>query len=311
MNDYPPLHSPVALKKYHNIFKKNKLKSITPIPVIPVSIAVSYFKKHPEVFNTYREKLEHFLKKHPNAQYFMLDGTHRSAGAMLSVKMIPTYLIKSDRDVNNLILLRKSRKLNIMGLRSNLSETVGILQEHYCKTKRFWTLYEKVSLMISSGDIDEKILKHYNKKRLIELISFGKEIISICLKNGVTPVLYGSYLFRHYTKNKLAVPHDIDFYIPDEFNDKIIAILKKKKVRYKYLKEWSCLMIYKNDLKVDLDGINFLYDGPRDFKSFNFDGLKIKCLSLNGLMHIYKKSITLSDEPKKYKAKYDALKKFQ
>jgi len=82
-----------------------------------------------------------------------------------------------------------------------------------------------------------------------------------------------------------------------EFNEKMIRILRKRKMKYKYLKEWSCLMIHKGDLKVDLDGINFLYKGPKNFKSFNFEGIKIKCLSQEGLLSIYKASIKISDEP--------------
>ena len=149
--------------------------------------------------------------------------------------------------------------------------------------------------------------------KIDKLLSFGKEIISICDENGITPILYGSYLYCYYTQDKKVVPHDIDFYVPKGFNEKMIKILKKRKIKYKYLKEWYCLMINKGDLKVDLDEIDFLYKGPKDFKIFNFDGMNIKCLSLKGLISIYKRSMRLSNEPEKsrYKIKYEALKKIR
>ena len=114
--------------------------------------------------------------------------------------------------------------------------------------------------------------------KLDELLSFGKEIISICKENGVTPIIYGSYLFRHYIKDKNVIPHDIDFYVPKDFNEKMIKVLDKKNIKYKHLKEWHCLMIYSGDLKVDLDEIDYLYHGPNDFKKFNFEGIQIKAL---------------------------------
>ena len=150
-------------------------------------------------------------------------------------------------------------------------------------------------------------MNNNSQNKLEELVSFGKEIISLCKENGVTPIIYGSYLFRHYTKDKMIIPHDIDFYVPEGCHEKIIAILKKRKMKYKYLEQWHCLMIYKGGLKVDLDSIDFLYKGPKDFKNFYFGGVKIKCLSLDGLISVYKMSIGLSDEPEKNKARYEAL----
>ncbi len=102
------------------------------------------------------------------------------------------------------------------------------------------------------------------------LIKFAKEIIEICKSNGITPILYGSYLVLHYTKNKKMNVNDIDFYVPEEFHKKMIKILKEKNIKYKYLKEWHCLQIFKDDLKVELDSIDYLYEGPKDFKDFDF-----------------------------------------
>jgi hypothetical protein len=147
--------------------------------------------------------------------------------------------------------------------------------------------------------------------KMDKLLHFGKEIISICEENGVTPIIYGSYLFCHYTKDKNVSPHDIDFYVPRGFNEKMIKIFEKNGIKYKYLKEWHCLILLRGDLKVDLGEINFLYKGPKNFVNFNFDGMPIKALSLKGLISIYKDSIKLSNEPEKYRIKYEKLKQIQ
>ncbi len=145
--------------------------------------------------------------------------------------------------------------------------------------------------------------------KISKLSSFGKEIILLCQEMGVTPIIYGSYLYKYYTKDKGTIPHDIDFYVPKGFNEKMIIILNERKIKYKHLEEWHCLMIHKGGVKVDLDEIEYLYHGPKRFKNFEFEGIPIKALSLEGLMSIYKESIKKSDEPDKYRAKYEALKK--
>lgn len=154
MNDYPPLHSPTALRKYHDIFRNDNQDMVTPIPMIPVSVAVPYFQRHNDKFRAYSKELYEFLKNHSDAEYFMLDGTHRATGAMLSSKQIPAYRIKNNKDVKELFSLRKEGKISIYGLSNNLAKTVDILETHYHKHKKFWTLKEKVNLMISNGDID-------------------------------------------------------------------------------------------------------------------------------------------------------------
>lgn len=158
MNDYPPLHSPNALRKYHTLFQKNNLGSVTPIPVVPVSVVVTYLQKYDARFVSYSKQLEGFLEKHPHVKYFMFDGTHRAAAAMLSAHKIPAYLIRNDEDIQELFSLRDAGKISLSGLKENLADTLAVIEKHYHSTKKFWTLEEKVHLMISHGDIDKDFL---------------------------------------------------------------------------------------------------------------------------------------------------------
>ena len=136
--------------------------------MIPVSVALPYLQKQDDRFEAYGKHLAKFLKKHPNAEYFMFDGTHRATGAMLSANKIPAYLIKSDEDIKQLFSLRVAGKISVTGLKNNLAETMGVIEEHYHRTKTFWTLEEKVKSMISKGDIDKEMLEHYNNRKKLE-----------------------------------------------------------------------------------------------------------------------------------------------
>jgi hypothetical protein len=95
MMDYPPLHSPEALAVYFQKFCVDE-QDISPVPVIKKDLVLNYFKLQKDRFASYREILQRFLDKHPAVEYFMLDGGHRCAAAMLSGKMIPCISITDD-----------------------------------------------------------------------------------------------------------------------------------------------------------------------------------------------------------------------
>ena len=68
-----------------------------------------------------------------------------------------------------------------------------------------------------------------NKKQFSELKKFAKEILEICDKINVKPILYGSFMIFKYTKNKNLKVNDIDFYIREKEFNKLLKALKKNK----------------------------------------------------------------------------------
>ncbi len=153
MNDYPPLHSHEALRKYYSLYVKNQRDQIMPLPVIPVSIVLSYFVMQPERFAHYEPQLQQFLLAHPKAGYFKIDGTHRASAGMLTCNTIRCFIIESENDLQEL------RRLGIGGLGENLVDTLDEQEQHYFQHKHFWTLQEKVKYMIENGDIPNEFLK--------------------------------------------------------------------------------------------------------------------------------------------------------
>ncbi|MBS3152299.1 hypothetical protein J4230_02715 [Candidatus Woesearchaeota archaeon] len=145
------------------------------------------------------------------------------------------------------------------------------------------------------------------------LIKFTKEMILFCKSHGVTPIICGSYLTKYYTQDERIVVHDVDMYVPDAFLPKAIKLLEKKKIKYKHLKEWGCLKVYKGNVNIDLDALNFLYKGPKDFRDLDFEGIKLKALSPKGLLFIYKvgvKACQTSWERRQHTRKVRLLEKY-
>ncbi len=142
-----------------------------------------------------------------------------------------------------------------------------------------------------------------------KLLNFATKIIKLCKTNDIELILYGSYLVKHYTKDKKLKINDIDLYVHEKDYKKIIPILEKNKIKFEYSKKGHTLIITENKLKVELDSIEFWYNGPKKCIDFDFNKEKIKALSLEGLKHIYKKASEVSDKKEQNKIKYELLEK--
>ena len=147
-----------------------------------------------------------------------------------------------------------------------------------------------------------------NKKHFIKLIDFSKELLKICDKIKVKPIIYGSYMLLDYTKNKKLKINDIDFYIREKDLSKVIKVLKEKGINHDYSGKWHTLQVKKGNLKIEFDSLDFWYNGPKKLAKVNLNGKIVRALSLEGLKHIYKKaSETSKDNPEGNLRKYNSL----
>ena len=148
-----------------------------------------------------------------------------------------------------------------------------------------------------------------NKSWIKKLVKTGKEVIVLCRKVGVEPVLYGSFLYVAYTKDASLQINDLDFYVPEKSFKKIILELVRKKIEHIYTPKWHTLSIVLNKVKVELDSMDYWYKGKVDTAPFNFNGIRINALTKEALTAIYKRASEVSDQPEKNRKKYEALMK--
>lgn len=159
MIDYPPLHSPEALRSY---YEKHKAGSeIEPIIVIPVEIAKLHFSGNKDRYGTYRDELEAFLSDHPEAKYFMSGGKHRSAAATVFGAKINGLVVESDEDIAEIHVLMSAGKITgVPSVGKSFDDTLDELEDHFVEHRRFWTMDEKTDAMIENNDIPNDMLEH-------------------------------------------------------------------------------------------------------------------------------------------------------
>ena len=150
-----------------------------------------------------------------------------------------------------------------------------------------------------------------NKEHYVKLLKFGKEIQQICRKSGTEPVTYGGLIYFGYTRDKNARVHDIDFLVPEKCLEKIAEKLKAKRINYRWNHKWHDFKIYKNGTKVELDSIE-TYHGKGKIENFDFNGLKVKAVSLDSLTNTYKDACRESHgKHKQHVRRYETLKKLK
>ena len=157
-----------------------------------------------------------------------------------------------------------------------------------------------------------------NTDKFLRLIEFCKEVLKICSDVDISPILDGSLAVFAYTKNQDMNVEDVDLACSETEFPKIISALEERSISYK-LKEWHVLQIWKGDLKVELDSIEYWYKGWSPVvETLQIGDYEINMLDLNSLKEFYRRGMkdtankTEENERRKYeglRAKYEALEK--
>jgi hypothetical protein len=145
LNDYP-LHSNSVLKEY-----LTKCKSGEKLPLVPVikkEVVRKYFG------TTLLEEFEKFEETNPDAEYFMLDGSHRTTALTLSCRDIPTLIYETSADIAKAEKLVAKGQIRESGtLKHTLEENCEILSRHFKKKPYFMTVEQKTKKMIKENKI--------------------------------------------------------------------------------------------------------------------------------------------------------------
>lgn len=151
------LYSQDVLKKYFEISKTSQLPSC---PVIHKSKGIPYSNKL-EARN-YNQKFKQFLESHPKAEYFLLDGNHKTTAATLNHKKIPVILIEKDSDFAEIQKLKDEGK--IVGwykIGNSVEEVIKELSEdlfeYYKEDFGFSTIEEKTKKLIKNKEIPKEL----------------------------------------------------------------------------------------------------------------------------------------------------------
>ncbi len=154
LNDFP-VHSEKALKAYVEMDKKG-LK-MPPVLVVRKSVLEPFLAE--EIFNP-------FVDSHPEAEYFIMDGSHRTTTDCLNGNQIQAVIIESNDDIE--LAFKEVENGEIFGLPINGSfeKCIHDLANHFGDKPYFQTVLEKTEKMVKEKVLPDYIIKDYLKRKI-------------------------------------------------------------------------------------------------------------------------------------------------
>ncbi len=157
-----PVHSEQCLKMYFRLFQKGCGKVVPPVPVIHKSTGVPFARGSGQKVVAYNVLLSNFLEQYPKAEYFLLDGSHRTTAAALCHQKIPVMVFARDEDIAE--AKRRVKSGELFGLTiggDSIAEAITALEEHFFKERIFQTVAEKTQRMVQEKVIPQYMIRYF------------------------------------------------------------------------------------------------------------------------------------------------------
>ena len=143
LNDYP-LYDLAAFFTYERMIRSDE--RIPYVPVIPTDLI--------RFEGALAARFEAFTRSHPNARFFMVDGSHRTTALSRMHRPIEVVIYRSDADIESARAAVAQGLVNENGsLECTFDENVALIIEHFERTGRFMTVEEKTQQLMHEGFI--------------------------------------------------------------------------------------------------------------------------------------------------------------
>lgn len=160
LRDYP-LYNQHILRIYFRIFSKDQGRILPPCPVIHKSSGIPFANGKDAKSKKHNALLNDFLDKNPNAEYFLLDGSHKTTAATLSKKMIPVVIIEQDKDFKEARKLIKSGEFfGWYSVENSIKDAIDELAKHHIGSEKFLTVEDKSKLLVKNKDVPDYIISY-------------------------------------------------------------------------------------------------------------------------------------------------------
>jgi hypothetical protein len=159
---YEMLHDIEMLQAYFLMCQSGIADRLPPVPVMHRDLFAPHFNP------ALQAKFKVFSEANPHAEYFLLDGSHRTTAACLSHKECPAVLMADDNDV------REMKKLVAHGrvfkyTSDSIENNRGAMLRHFTEMPNFQTTAQKTAKM-SKGNVIPAYMVECFERGAVELL---------------------------------------------------------------------------------------------------------------------------------------------
>ena len=152
------LHNIHILKIYFRIYQKKCGNILPPAPIIHKDLVIGYFN------DKLRKIFEDFIKENPHAEYFLLDGSHKTTAANLTGNECNLMILESKADIEEAIQMERIGEVFQYNLDSNIKKIIEDLIKHLNSKKFFQTVEMKTKMLVHKKAIPDYMIQYYLKK---------------------------------------------------------------------------------------------------------------------------------------------------
>lgn len=149
-----PLKNPHVLKIYYRVFSRGQGKIMPPVPVAHVELI------RPHLSTKLKKQLDEFRQRNPEADYFLLDGSHRTTCAALVGEKIAVMNFISNADIKEAQQMAAAGELFQYILPKTMTGIFRDLDSHF-KTEILQTVEQKTQRLCAEGMIPDYMVKNY------------------------------------------------------------------------------------------------------------------------------------------------------
>jgi hypothetical protein len=154
---YQKLHDIEMLQAYFLMFSSGLSQKVPPVPVMHRDLIAPYFPVD------LKSDFERFRSTVPAAEYFLLDGSHRTTAAMLSGVECPALVISSVEDIAEMKALVSQGVMFKYDLGDDLLEVREQVIGHFRDIPNFQTTFQKTLKMIQDRTLPEYMIRAFGQ----------------------------------------------------------------------------------------------------------------------------------------------------
>ena len=149
------VYSNDVLEKYFEIYRSGKGQELPPVPLIHKNLVMPHFE------NEIWKILMVCLEKNPQAEYFLLNGSHRTTSATLTHHSIEGVLLRTEEDISQANQIRYMGEKYWHDLHPTIIKNIKDLADHFRGTLLFQTVQEKTNRMVEEKVIAQLLINNY------------------------------------------------------------------------------------------------------------------------------------------------------
>jgi hypothetical protein len=150
-----PVHSAEILEKYFEIFRSGGDENLPPVPLMHRDFFMPHFERAESTL------LQEYLNQNPQAEYFLLNGSHRTTSANLTRHMIKGMLLKTEEGIRKAGQIKFNGEVYQHGLLDTIEENIRDLVDHFRGAEIFESVQQKTDRMSDEGVISQHMIDHY------------------------------------------------------------------------------------------------------------------------------------------------------